>query len=78
MDSTIYLKNSLISRIKNSDNLNFLQALQTIFDSSEQELFKLTTEQEKSIAIARSEITDGKYKNHNQVIKETREWLKNL
>jgi len=77
MDSTIHIKNNLISRIKSSTDLNFLRALQTIFDSSEQELFELTTEQQKSIEISRQEILDGKFKNNSQVMNETREWLKN-
>ena len=78
MDSTIHIKNNLISRIKSSNDLIFLTALQTIFDSSEQELFELTAGQQESIEISRQEIIDGKYKENSQVMNETREWLKNL
>ena len=45
MDMTTQIKNNLISRIKNSSDLTFLKALQTIFDTSEQSLFQLTSEQ---------------------------------
>ena len=38
MDMTAQIKNNLISRIKESKDLYFLNALQTIFDSSEQAL----------------------------------------
>lgn len=78
MDDTLYIKNNLISRIRSSNDLNFLKALQTIFDSSEQELYKLSSEQQKSIELGRQDILSGNYKPHSQVIKETKEWLKNL
>jgi hypothetical protein len=50
----------LISRIKDSKDLNFFHALQTIFDSSEQALYQLSAEQQSSIEISRSEIRNGK------------------
>ena len=77
MDNTIHIKNNLISRIKSSNDLKFLRALQTIFDSSEQELFELTSEQQTSIEVSRQEILEGNFKNNGQVMSETREWLKN-
>lgn len=77
MDDAILIKNNLISRIQQSDDLNFLKALQTIFESSDKELFKLTAEQEKSIELGRKDILDGTYKPHSEVIKETEELIKN-
>ena len=53
MDTTSQIKNNLISRIKDSQDLNFLKALQTIFDTSEQTLYQLSPEQENSISIGR-------------------------
>ena len=78
MDNVFHIKNNLISRIKSSSDLNFLKALQTIFDSSEQELFELTKEQKESIEVGRQEILDGKFKTNSEVMTETREWLKSL
>jgi len=75
MDLETQIKNNLISRIKNSDDLNFLKALQTIFDSSEQSLYQLTPEQEHSIAISREQIKNGETFDHDTVISEMREWL---
>lgn len=75
MDISAQIKNSLISRIKDSKDLNFLRALQTIFDSSEQSLYELTDEQKKSIEIGQSQIKEGKYKSHDQVMSEINEWL---
>ncbi|MDH5476571.1 MAG: hypothetical protein OEX22_12815 [Cyclobacteriaceae bacterium] len=76
MDSSIQIKNNLISRIKNSRDLNFLRALQTIFDSSEQSLYELNEQQMNSIEIGREEIQKGDFKEHEQVMTEMQEWLK--
>ncbi|MBZ0244039.1 MAG: hypothetical protein K8F24_12535 [Bacteroidales bacterium] len=78
MDSILHIKDNLISRIKSSNDLDFLKALQTIFDSSEQELYKLTPEQEKSIELGRQDILSGNFRTHEQVMKETKEWLEKL
>jgi len=76
MDMTAQIKKNLISRIKDSKDLNFLNALQTIFDSSEQALYQLSTEQESSIEIGRNEIKNGKFHKNEDVISEMKEWLK--
>ena len=76
MDNTILLKNNLISRIQNSDDLEFLNALQVIFDGSEKELYKLNKLQEKSIEISRNQIKNGNFKENSEVLKEAKEWLK--
>ncbi|WP_281227101.1 hypothetical protein [Flavobacterium aquiphilum] len=76
MDMTAQIKKNLISRIKDSKDLNFLNALQTIFDSSEQALYQLSAEQQSSIEIGRNEIKEGKFHNNDEVISEMREWLK--
>ena len=76
MDSTVQIKNNLISRIKNSNDLNFLKAMQTIFDSAEQELFKLNEFHKKSIEISRAEIKNGEFVKNSRVISETKNWLK--
>ena len=76
MDNTIQIKNNLISRIRNSNDLNFLRALQTIFDSSEQELYQLNNAQNESINISRDEIKNGNYIENSKVISDVKEWLK--
>ncbi len=75
MNNTVQLKNNLISRIRTSKDLNFLKALQTIFDSSEQSLFELNEQQQQSIRISRDQIINGEFKEHSKVISELREWL---
>jgi hypothetical protein len=76
MDMTAQIKKNLISRIKDSKDLNFLNALQTIFDSSEQALYQLSAEQQSSIEVSRSEIRNGKFRKNDEVISEMKEWLK--
>ena len=75
MDLSAQIKNNLISRIKDSSDLNFLKALQTIFDTSEQSLYKLSKEQERSIQIGRDQIANGQFIKNDQVISEMRSWL---
>ena len=75
MDTASQIKKNLISRIKDSKDLSFLRALQTIFDAEEQALFQLTPEQSKSIEIGREEIKNGNYTDNSEVISEMREWL---
>ncbi|SHG58455.1 hypothetical protein [Flavobacterium defluvii] len=76
MDLTAQIKKNLISRIKDSKDLNFLNALQTIFDSSEQELYALSNDQKKAIENSRMEIKNGDFHKNEEVISEMREWLK--
>lgn len=76
MDSSVQLKNSLISRIKNSKDINFLRALQTLFDSSEQSLYELNEQQKNSIETGREDIKKGDFKEHKLVMAEMNEWLK--
>jgi len=76
MDSTTQIKNNLISRIRNSKDLTFLRALQTIFDTSEQELYQLNNAQSESINMSRDEIQNGNYIENSKAISDIREWLK--
>ncbi|WP_456865688.1 hypothetical protein [Galbibacter sp. BG1] len=75
MDNATQIKNNLISRIKNSKDLDFLKALQTIFDSTEQSSYQLSSEQENSITIGKKEIKKGDFSNNDTVISEMKEWL---
>ena len=76
MDMTAQLKKNLISRIKDSKDLNFLKALQTIFDSSEQALFEITSSQQDSIEKGRAQIANGEFTKHDELMSEMRTWLK--
>lgn len=76
MNIATQIKKNLISRIKDSEDLNFLNALQTIFDSSEQALYQLSADQQSSIETGRNEIKEETFQNNDEVISEMREWLK--
>jgi hypothetical protein len=73
---TAQIKKNLILRIKDSKDLNFLNALQTIFDSSEQALYQLSAEQQSAIEKGRSEIKNGQFIKNEEVISEMKQWLK--
>jgi predicted transcriptional regulator len=75
MDMAAQIKNNLISRIKDSTDLNFLKALQTIFDSSEQSLYQLSQEQESAIRIGREQIAQGNFTENTEVMQEMKTWL---
>ena len=77
MNMTSQIKKNLILRIKDSKDLNFLNALQTIFDSSEQSLFQLSVEQELAIDKGRDEIKNGEFFKNEEVISEMKQWLQN-
>ena len=76
MNMTAQIKKNLILRIKDSKDLNFLNALQTIFDSSEQALYQLSAEQQSAIEKGRSEIKNGQFFKNEEVISEMKQWLK--
>ena len=76
MDMAAQIKKNLISRIKDSKDLNFLNALQTIFDSSEQALFQLSSEQQLAIENGRNEIQNEQFFKNEEVITEMQQWLK--
>ena len=76
MDMTAQIKENLISRIRDSKDMNFLKALQTIFDSSEQALYELNLEQQSSIETSRNQIKSVKFHKNEDVISEMKEWLK--
>jgi hypothetical protein len=75
MNMTTSIKKSLISRIKESNDLDFLKALQTIFDSSEQTLYQLSSEQNDSIVKGREDIKNGDYIENDQLMSEMKKWL---
>jgi hypothetical protein len=75
MNMTAQIKKNLILRIKDSKDLNFLNALQTIFDSSEQALYQLSSEQQSDIEAGRSEIKKGQIFKNEEVISEMKQWL---
>ncbi len=75
MDLSAELKENLISRIKNSNDITLLNKLKTIFDSSEQALYQLNAEQEIAINSGREQIKREEFSANAKVITDLREWL---
>lgn len=75
MDTKEEIKNSLISKIEESDDLDFLKALETIFDTSERSLYELSPEQINSIQKGREDIKNGKFIDNDKLISEMKSWL---
>lgn len=76
MDESIQIKNNLISRIEKSNDLDFLKAIQTIFESSDKSVFDLNDLQKASIKKGREDIQNGDFIENQKVILELQEWLK--
>ncbi|OYU84005.1 MAG: hypothetical protein CFE24_08665 [Flavobacterium sp. BFFFF2] len=76
MDMTTQMKKNLISRIKDSTDLTFLNALQTIFDATEKELFQLSREQQNAIETSRKQIIEGDFRKNEEVLSDMKTWLK--
>ncbi len=75
MDTTAQIKRNLINRIQNSNDINFLRALETIIDSAEESLIQITQKQQSSIEIGRNEIKNGDFIENDKLISELKEWL---
>ncbi len=71
------LRNNLIHRIEHIDDVNFLQAIQTILDSSDKGVFELNELQLKSISESRKELENGDGVDHEKVLSSLKGWLKN-
>jgi predicted transcriptional regulator len=76
MDESIQIKHNLISRIKDSNDIDFLKALQTLFENSEKSFFELSEQQKNSIKKGKQDIKEGRFKKNHEVISEMEEWLK--
>ncbi|GAB3233970.1 hypothetical protein J0A67_20635 [Algoriphagus aestuariicola] len=75
MDSCEKIKENLISRIRESNDLDLLQTLKSLVDSSEAGLFELSEDQAEAIEIGRGQIKNGKCSSHQQVVSDMKAWL---
>ena len=72
----IELKNVLIHRIAEINDISFLKAIKTILDSkTETKVLSLTPEQRAEIMASKKEIEQGLFISHEQLEKEVSEWL---
>ncbi|MBA4304954.1 MAG: hypothetical protein C0424_12065 [Sphingobacteriaceae bacterium] len=75
MDTAAQIKEDLIAKIKESEDLDFLKALQNLFDASYHEPFSLTAEQQAAIELGKSQIESGLFTTHAQLMANARQWL---
>lgn len=74
--TAIELKNVLIHRIAEINDVSFLQAIKTILDSkTEAKALTLTLEQRDEIMASKKEIEKGLFISHEELDKEVSEWL---
>lgn len=74
--TTIELKNILIHKIAEIEDVSFLKAIKTIIDSkADNEILTLTTEQRNEIIESKKQIEQGLYIEHEELDKEIKEWL---
>ena len=74
--TTVELKNLLIHRITEINDVSFLKAIKTILDSkTEAEVIALTPEQRAEIMQSRKEIEQGLYIEQELLDKAVSKWL---
>ncbi|MFC2137762.1 hypothetical protein ACFLTE_06270 [Bacteroidota bacterium] len=74
--TAIELKNVLIHRITEINDVSFLKAIKTILDSkTETKVLTLTPEQREEIMASKMEIEQGLFIGHEQLDKEVSGWL---
>jgi hypothetical protein len=74
--TAIDLKNALIHRIAEIDDISFLQAIKTILDSkTNSEVLTLTAKQRDDIMASKKELENGLFIESNDLDKEIQKWL---
>ena len=74
--NTIELKNILIHRISEIEDISFLNAIKTILDSkTNKEVITLTSEQRDEIISSKKEIEQGLFIDNNDLDAEIKGWL---
>ena len=75
--TTIELKKSIILRIAEIEDSEFLKAIKTIIDSNQSDaVFKVSEPMKKDIEKGRKQIREGKYTTQEDLEKEINAWLK--
>ena len=74
--TSIQLKNALIQRISEIEDISFLKAIKTILDEkSESKIINLTPELTSEIMASKNEIEQGLFIENDLFEKEIEEWL---
>jgi hypothetical protein len=74
--TTIDLKNVLIHKILEIDDISFLKAIKVILDSkTNNEILMLTDQQKEDIMASKKEVESGLIFSEKELDKEIQEWL---
>ena len=76
MNALENIKNSLIDRILATSNERLLEAIKSIFDSTQsEEIVFLSTEQIEMLSMSETEIKEGKFISETELSKRDSNWL---
>jgi hypothetical protein len=76
MNALENIKNSLIDRILATRNEQLLEAIKSIFDSTQsEEIISLSTEQIEMLSMSEKDIEDGKLVSESELSKRDSKWL---
>ena len=76
MNALENIKNSLIDRILATRNEQLLDAIKSIFDSTQsEEIISLSTEQIEMLSMSEKDIEDGKLVSESELSKRDSKWL---
>ena len=76
MNALENIKNSLIDRILATRNEQLLQAIKSIFDSTQsEEIISLSTEQIEMLSMSEKDIDEGKLVSESELSKTDAKWL---
>lgn len=73
--STAELKAQLINKIQQSSDVELLENIGRIFEMEESQSYLFTAEQLTKVSEAQQEIRMGRSVTHEQMIRDTDEWL---
>jgi len=76
MNALENIKNSLIDRILATRNEQLLEAIKSIFDSTQsEEIISLSTEQIEMLSLSEIDIESGKFISETELSKRDSKWL---
>ena len=76
MNALENIKNSLIDRILATRNEQLLEAIKSIFDSTQsEEIISLSTEEIEMLSMSEKDIEDGKLVSESELSKRDSKWL---
>ncbi len=70
------LKNILIQKISEIEDIQFLEAIKTILDSKSDKIIELTDDQKSEILLSQNEVKEGLFIEQKKLDEKINRWLK--